>query len=74
MKKTAGIVLLALGILAIVYGGFTYTTKKHEVDLGPVEFSVREQERVNIPLWAGLITVAAGAGLIMLPHRRSRRG
>jgi hypothetical protein len=33
--------------------------------LGPVEFSVKEKERVNVPLWAGVVMAVAGAGLLI---------
>jgi drug/metabolite transporter (DMT)-like permease len=56
-----GIILLAGGILAAVYGGFTYTSESHSADLGPVEISLEEQERVNIPLWAGVAAAVLGA-------------
>src|SRR5688500_9883244 len=52
--RIAAIVLLAAGILALVYGGFTYTKETHEAKVGPLDFSIAEKERVNIPVWAGV--------------------
>ena len=62
--RMIGIVVLALGILALAYGGFSYTRETHDVKLGPVEFSVKEKERVNVPLWAGVALSVVGAGLL----------
>ena len=42
--KLVGAVLLALGILALAYGGFTYTRDTNEVNVGPVHFSVTDKE------------------------------
>jgi hypothetical protein len=63
--RLIGIVVLAVGILALAYGGFSYTRETHDVKLGPVEFSVKEKERVNIPLWAGVGLAVVGAGLLI---------
>ncbi|MEE4273704.1 MAG: hypothetical protein V2I67_18660 [Thermoanaerobaculales bacterium] len=46
-----GIILVVGGILAVVYGGFSYTGESDTADLGPVELSVDEEKTVNIPLW-----------------------
>jgi hypothetical protein len=63
--RMIGIVVLAVGILALVYGGFSYTRQTHDVKLGPVEFSVKEKERVNVPLWAGVALAVVGAGVLI---------
>ena len=60
--RMIGIVVLAVGILALAYGGFSYTRETHDVKLGPVEFSVKEKERVNVPLWAGVALAVVGRG------------
>lgn len=59
------IVLLAAGTLGLVYGGFSYTKETHEARLGPIEFSVQEKQRVNVPVWAGVGAIAIG-GLLLL--------
>ena len=62
--RMIGIVVLAVGILALAYGGFSYTRETHDVKLGPVELSVKEKQRVNVPLWAGVALAVVGAGLL----------
>jgi drug/metabolite transporter (DMT)-like permease len=69
-QKIVGILLLAAGILALVYGGFSYTKETHEAQLGPLELSVEEKERVNFPVWAGAAAVVAGALLLVLDRKR----
>lgn len=68
--KVFGLVLLVLGVLALVYKGFTYTQETHEAKLGPLELSVKDKERVTIPAWLGVVAVVAGAGLLLVPGRR----
>lgn len=62
--KLLGAVLLALGILALVYGGFSYTKNTEKASIGPFKIEVKDKERVNIPLWAGLAAAIAGGILL----------
>jgi len=62
--KLAGVALLVLGILAVAYGGFSYVKKTDNVDLGPIHIEVQDKERVNVPLWAGVLAAVAGGVLI----------
>ena len=66
----AAIALIALGIVGLVYGGFSYTKKTHETSLGPVELSMTEKENVNIPVWAGVGAIVLGGGLLLLGRRK----
>ena len=68
--KMAGIVLIAAGILGLVYGGFSYTSATHETKLGPIEFSIKDTERVNIPVWAGVAAIVAGGALLLLGGKK----
>lgn len=68
--KLFGIILIVLGILGLVYGGFSYTKEEHEARLGPLEFSVEEKERVNVPVWAGVGAIVVGAGLLLVGGRK----
>ena len=63
--RVAGIVLLVAGLLAIAYGGFSYTKDETAAKIGPVEIQVKEKEHVNIPLWAGIGAAVAGAVLLV---------
>jgi LPXTG-motif cell wall-anchored protein len=63
--RMIAMVLLVAGVLALVYGGFSYTRRTHDAKVGPFEISVSEKQRVNVPLWAGVTLVAAGAGLLL---------
>jgi hypothetical protein len=53
MNRTIGVVLLAVGILMLVYSGFTYTKKEKVIDAGPIQVSADKQHTVNWPPYAG---------------------
>jgi uncharacterized membrane protein YidH (DUF202 family) len=63
--KLLGAVLLGLGILALAYGGFSYTKTTDKVNLGPVHIQVEDKERVNVPLWAGVVIAIVGGVLLV---------
>ena len=63
--RVLAVILLILGILAVAYGGFTYTKDRTAAEVGPVEIKLEEKERVNIPLWAGVSIAVVGALLLL---------
>ena len=63
--RMIAVVILTAGILALVYGGFSYTRQTHEAKLGPLEFSLSENRRVNVPIWAGVALAVVGGGLLV---------
>jgi uncharacterized membrane protein len=66
IKRILGILLITAGTLMLIYQGFTYTTETHDVAIGPMELRVEEKERVEIPIWAGVILIAIGGGVLLV--------
>lgn len=62
--RIAAIAVIVAGVLALAYGGFSYTSEDTAAKIGPVEITVAEKKRVNVPVWAGVAAIAAG--LVML--------
>lgn len=69
--RLAGLVLIVAGVLALAYGGFSYTRQTQKAQIGPIELSVSERGNVNIPLWAGIAAVVGGGALLVLGGRKS---
>ena len=67
--KIAAIVLIAAGILGLVYGNFSYTKETHEAKIGPLELSVKDKETVNVPVWAGVGAIVVGGLLLLVPTK-----
>jgi TRAP-type C4-dicarboxylate transport system permease small subunit len=63
--KIVALLLIVFGAVGLAWGGFTYTSERHTTDIGPVHIQVNEKERVNIPLWAGLGSLAVGVVLLL---------
>jgi TRAP-type C4-dicarboxylate transport system permease small subunit len=62
--KLAAIALIIAGGLGLAYGGFSFTKETHKATLGSLELSVRDQETVNIPMWAGVGAIVLGGVLL----------
>lgn len=69
--RLAGIVLIVASVIALVYGGFSYTKDTQEAKLGPIELTVRENKTVNIPMWAGVLGIAIGGALLFYGSKKS---
>jgi hypothetical protein len=68
--RLLAIALITAGILALVYGSFSYTKETHEAKLGPLEMSVKDKETVVVPVWAGVGAIVAGAALLLTGGRK----
>jgi hypothetical protein len=67
--KIVAIVLIAAGTLGLIYGGFSYTEEEQIAKLGSLEFSVKDEEKVNVPIWASIAGIAVGAGLLLFGRK-----
>jgi hypothetical protein len=68
--RIAGIVLIILGLVGILWGGFSWTQEKTVVDVGPFKATTQEHKTIPFPPVAGGIALVAGVVLLVLPGRR----
>ena len=69
-SRIAGIVLIVLGLVGVLWGGFSWTREKTVVDLGPIQARAQERRTIPIPPVAGGIAIVAGVVLLVVPFRR----
>lgn len=65
MTKTIGVILVALGVAGLAWGGLSWTTRDTIVDAGPIEITADKTERVPLPPIVGGFLLVAGVVLIM---------
>lgn len=65
-----GIVLIVLGLAALAYQGFTYTTRETVIDFGPIHATAERERRIPLPPVFGAVAVAAGVALVVLGGRK----
>lgn len=68
--RILAIALIAAGTLGLVYGGFSYTEETQVAKIGSIEFSVKGEETVNIPVWLSVAGIAVGVGLLLFGDRK----
>jgi uncharacterized membrane protein YidH (DUF202 family) len=70
--KVLGILLLLGGIVALAYGGFSYTTHKKAVDMGPIQIDHTKHHTVPLPPILGIGGILVGGALLFAGSRSSR--
>ncbi len=67
--KILGAVLVVVGLVALLYGGFSWTERDKILDAGPVEITKTDHKRLPIsPIAGGLVLVA---GVVLLVVKKS---
>jgi hypothetical protein len=61
--------LIIVGIVALAYGGFSYTTREQVIDVGPLEVTKEERRTFPIPPIAGGALLAGGLVLVVVGAR-----
>lgn len=68
--KIVAILLVVLGTLALLYGGFTVVYPDKIVDVGPIELSVDKKKSVPIPAIVGVLALVGGVGLFAMDRKK----
>jgi len=72
MKSMAviGVVVAALGTLALAYQRITYTTRKKVVNIGPIRATTRTEKTIPLPPVVGGLALAGGIALIVISNKK----
>jgi hypothetical protein len=68
--KIAAIVLIVIGVIALAYGGISYTREKKVIDLGPIEATTQTRETIPLPPILGVAAIAAGVVMLVVSGRK----
>jgi LPXTG-motif cell wall-anchored protein len=68
--RIVALLLIAAGIVGLVYGGITYTKTTHDAKIGPLELSIKDKETVNVPVWAGVGAIVLGGALLFVRTKK----
>jgi uncharacterized membrane protein YidH (DUF202 family) len=66
-----GIILIAIGIIALAYGGFSYTKRDKIIDAGPLQVSADREKTIPFPPILGGICLVGGIILVLAGNRKS---
>jgi uncharacterized membrane protein YidH (DUF202 family) len=68
--KIAAIVLIVLGVLALAYGGISYTREEKVLDIGPIEATAKTRETIPLPPVLGIAAIVGGVVLLVAGARK----
>ena len=60
MNRLIGIILIILGVIMLIWTGFTYTKKEKIINTGPIQVSADRQKMVSWPPYVGGILLIGG--------------
>jgi hypothetical protein len=69
MSRVLGAILIVLGLAGILWGGFSYTTEKKVIDLGPIQASREKRHEVPVPPVAGAVSMIVGVAFLATNKR-----
>ncbi len=69
--RMAAIAIMVAGVLALGYGGFSYTKDTTALKVGPIELKVQEHKTINVPVWAGIAAIVAGGLIVVVSGRKN---
>ena len=70
MNKTLGMLLIAVGVVGLVWGGFTYTTREKVVDIGPIDISRDKSHSIPLPPVLGAVALIGGIVLLASGNKK----
>ena len=68
--RIAGVILIVIGLIGLIWGGISWTEEETLVDIGPIEARAEEQRSIPITPIVGGIALVAGIVLLVVPSRR----
>jgi hypothetical protein len=67
----AGILLIIVGAIALIYGGITYTSHKKLFKVGPVQASAKTHKTIPLPPVLGGVLLVGGIVLVAVGAKRT---
>jgi hypothetical protein len=64
-----GMTLIAVGLVALVYQGITYTSRETVLDIGPLHATADHQKTLPLSPVLGLAALAGGVALLVAGRR-----
>lgn len=68
--KTAGWILIVIGIVMILIKGFSVPVEKNVVDVGPIHVNKTEHKWIGWPTYAGAVLAIVGVVLVVSDKKR----
>ena len=70
-SKIIALILIALGIIALVYQGISYQSQDRVVDLGPLHVTAERTHTLPLPPIAGAVALLGGIALLIFDRKKT---
>ena len=68
--RIIGVILIVIGIIALVFGGITYTRREKVLDIGPLQASTERQKTIPLSPLLGGLALVGGVALMIAGSRK----
>ena len=71
MKPVAvlAIILIVIGVIALAYGGFSFTTREKVAEVGPLKIEKNKTRSVPLSPVLGVLALVGGVALLVVARR-----
>jgi uncharacterized membrane protein YidH (DUF202 family) len=63
------VVLIVIGVIALAYGGLSFTTKEKVAEIGPLKLEKEKTRSFPLPPVVGVVSVIGGVALLVVSRR-----
>jgi hypothetical protein len=70
MKTVIGVILIAIGLVGLIWGGISYTREEKVLDIGPIEATAERRETIPVGPVVGGIALIGGIVLLVASRKR----
>ena len=67
--KLIGILLVAFGVIALVYGGIRYSTREKVLQIGSLQATTERHHEIPLPPIVGITAIVGGIVLVVADVR-----
>ena len=68
--RILAVLMVALGLIGLVWGGVSYVKNRDTAELGPLDVTFTEKNRVEIPPVIAAVLLVGGVALFVADSRR----
>lgn len=68
-QRIVAVLLIVIGVIALAWGGISYTREREVLDVGPFEASAETRETIPLPPLLGIVAIGAGVVLLLVGRR-----
>jgi len=69
LTSLLGFALIVLGVIALAWGGISWTRQKKVLDIGPLQATTEEKKTIPLSPLLGVVALAGGVALVVLSRR-----